>query len=143
MRARLAGWMDTALLQCIVGYRVFAIVAMTAATLSPVFDWMNAEPVSARTWDRGTALFWLAWAALWSAFASRALHDRDWWRYAFCVALALVGIDTVRIRLDLFASLLHPGASTPWVWIVRISAGWVMVAYLVVVRNTRSVDVHG
>ena len=99
---------------------------MAAAVLCMVIATLNYQRPDR---NEGITWFWGAWTLAFGWWAIDAARRRN---AVFFLAFAamLMGLDSIRGRLDLLPNLIDPAGNGSSVWFVRIAMGWVAVIYI-------------
>lgn len=104
---------------------------------------------SEHVFNEAISWFWASVALFFVLFVIVAMlewSDQHQWSKARTFLLAigwmLLALDTVRIRIDLAEEWINPGASTPFVWGVRIFCGWATVAFFAFRATRMTPDEH-
>jgi hypothetical protein len=101
-------------------------VFMTAAVVCMVMATLHYEQPER---NEGITWFWGAWTLAFGWWAIDAARRRNAVFFLAFVAM-LMGMDSIRGRLDLFPDVIDSAGNGPSVWFVRIAMGWVAVIYI-------------
>jgi hypothetical protein len=109
-------------------------VFMAAAVVCMVMATLHYERPDR---NEGITWFWGAWSIAFGWWAIDSARRRNPVMF-LALAAMLMGLDSVRGRLDLFPDLIDPAGNGSSVWFVRILVGWVAVIYIALRSRDKS-----